>query len=400
MTGTVLVTGGTGTLGSVVVQCLLDRGRNVRLLSRRQRPAAHGHGRWFTGDLRSGDGIEQAVGGVDTIVHCATGGRGDLAATRRLVDHAKTAGATHLVYISIVGIEQIPMFYYRAKLQAERLISGSGLGWSILRATQFHDLVAAMVSAQRYFPAVVMPAGIRFQPVDVRDVAARLVDLVEHEPQGRVPDFGGPQILAGDHLARAWLNTHGMRRPVVRPRLPGKIVRGVRRGSQPHTGARRGRAHLRRLSRRSGGVTMRAPSWLRAGLVFLAATQGVVGGWALLFPRVFFDIPWVGMRMAYNEHLMMDYGAMSLAAAVLLGVAATTMDQLLARTALLSYLTWATLHLVIHLRFLDMLTAVEGTTLMIALAAAVLLTITLFALTRKPRPVGRANSTSAGADNV
>ena len=130
---------------------------------------------------------------------------------------------------------------------------------------------------------------------------------------------------------------------------------------------------------------MRAPNWLRSGLVLLTAIQLVVGAWALLFPESFFDIPWVGMRMAYNEHLMMDIGATSLATALLLGVAARTMSRLLARTALLVYLMWAVLHLVIHLRFLDRLTAAEGVTLLIALGGIVIVTVTLLALTRAPR---------------
>ncbi|GAA3219912.1 hypothetical protein [Nonomuraea helvata] len=63
----------------------------------------------------------------------------------------------------------------------------------------------------------------------------------------------------------------------------------------------------------------RALRRLRAGLAFLTVTQFGVGCWALLWPRSFFDVPFVGMRMPYNAHLMMDYGAMSLATTMMLG---------------------------------------------------------------------------------
>lgn len=231
MTGTVLVTGGTGTLGRVVVDRLLERGNEVRLLSRRDQPPGHRKGTWVTGDLRTGACIDQAVAGADTIVHCATSGRGDAAATRTLIDAAKSAGAGHLVYISIVGIDDIPMFYYRAKLQAERLIEQSGMGWTILRATQFHDLVAGAISAQRRLPAVLAPAGVRFQPIDVGDVANRLVGLAERDPSRRVADIGGPQVRTADNLARTWLRSRGIRRPVLQPRLPGKTMRALAAGA-------------------------------------------------------------------------------------------------------------------------------------------------------------------------
>jgi hypothetical protein len=74
--------------------------------------------------------------------------------------------------------------------------------------------------------------------------------------------------------------------------------------------------------------------WLRAGLGFLAVTQVVVGGWALFLPTRFFALEVVGMGMAYNEHLMRDYGAMTLAGAVVLGAATIHTAQWLARTAL------------------------------------------------------------------
>lgn len=225
----ILVTGGTGKLGREVVRRLLAAGQDVRVLTRRQRPGTE-HA-WAVGDLASGAGITDAVDGVATVIHCATSNRGDAAATRRLADAAKAAGVTHLLYISIVGIDAIPMFYYQAKLDAEKVVGGSGVPWTILRATQFHDLVATMSSAQRRLPVVFALSGVRFQPIDTGAVADRLTELALAPAAGRVPDIGGPEVRTSADLARAYLDTTGRRRPVVSLRLPGKAFRALRAGA-------------------------------------------------------------------------------------------------------------------------------------------------------------------------
>ena len=141
----ILVTGGSGTLGRGVVARLLAAGHQVRVLSRRPRPAGGtATAEWVTGDLLCGDGLAGAVTGVEAIVHCAGDPRRprvDSNGTRNLLRAARAAGAPHLVDISIVGVDRVPYRYYQAKLQAERLIQASGLPWTILRATQFHQLV-------------------------------------------------------------------------------------------------------------------------------------------------------------------------------------------------------------------------------------------------------------------
>jgi hypothetical protein len=141
---------------------------------------------------------------------------------------------------------------------------------------------------------------------------------------------------------------------------------------------------------------MSARGWLRAGLVFLTAVQFLVGCWALFAPRSFFDVPWVGMRMAYNPHLMMDYGAMSLATSVVLGVAAATMRRTMIRTALAVYTVFALPHLVIHIRMVHHLTSGERVPLLSMLAAAVVIPVVLLALVGCVRDVTAAQS-SAGA---
>jgi hypothetical protein len=122
-------------------------------------------------------------------------------------------------------------------------------------------------------------------------------------------------------------------------------------------------------------------TWLRAGLAFLATAQFTVGCWALVFPRSFFDIPWVGMHMPYNAHLMMDYGAMSLATSVVLGVSVVVVRRSMVRTALAVYLVFAVPHLAIHITLLHHLEPDERVPLPIALATAVAIPLALLPLT-------------------
>src|SRR5215207_1574390 len=162
---TTLVTGATGTLGAPTLSRLRAAGHDVRALSRRTGPGL------TTGDLLTGDGIPEAVRGVDTVLHLATGkrGTGDVEATRTLLGAATDAGVRHLVLVSIVGIDDIPLPYYREKVVVERLIRESGLPHTILRATQFHVFVEEMFTAQRRLPVVLVPA-IPSQPIAVEEV--------------------------------------------------------------------------------------------------------------------------------------------------------------------------------------------------------------------------------------
>jgi uncharacterized protein YbjT (DUF2867 family) len=212
----------------VVVQRLA--GERLRALSRRRQPATTGSDGakgpgvdWVVGDLRTGRGINTALAGVDVVVHCATDYLHEVETVRTLVEAARWAGTLpHLVYVSIVGVDRVPMVYYDAKLAAEELIAGSGLPYTILRATQFHALVRTIVAGAARLPVVPVPDW-RFQPVDVRDVAGRLAELAVGEPAGRVADFGGPEVLPAAELARMVLAASGRSRRVLPFRLPGKM---------------------------------------------------------------------------------------------------------------------------------------------------------------------------------
>jgi uncharacterized protein YbjT (DUF2867 family) len=237
--GPILVTGGTGTLGRLVVGRLRDAGRTVRVLSRRGGEATDGV-EFVTGDLATGDGIDAAVEGAEIIVHCAGSSKGDEEKARNLVRAASGAGARHLVYISVVGADRVPvvsgvdraMFgYFASKLAAERVVADSGLPWTTLRATQFHDLSLLTAKQMAKLPVIPVPAGFRFQPVDTGEVAARLVELALGTPAGLVPDMAGPRVYAMAELVRGYVQARRKHRLIVPLRLPGEAARAFRAGA-------------------------------------------------------------------------------------------------------------------------------------------------------------------------
>lgn len=242
-----LVTGGTGILGRRVVERLRAEGHEARVMSRVDRPGT------VKGDLLTGEGLGAAVRGVNTIIHCASNTtinnlpsprkthQADVRGTELLLRAADAAGVRHVVFISIVGVDRNPFFYYRAKLEAEGVVERSPVPWTILRATQFHDLILGMVRPLGVLPLVApVPKGFLFQPVDVGEVADRLVELALSGPAGRVPDFGGPEIRPLAELADAYLRASGQRKRIVEVPLPGRIARALRDGAQVAHGAARG----------------------------------------------------------------------------------------------------------------------------------------------------------------
>jgi uncharacterized protein YbjT (DUF2867 family) len=235
----VLVTGGTGVLGRQVVR-LLDGKAEVRVLSRRP----NGQPGFVQGDLDTGEGLAAASDGVDVIAHCASPAdyrrpQRDVEGTRRLL-HAARSQHPHVVYISIVGVDRIPLGYYQAKLATEQLIRGSGLSWTVLRTTQFHDLVLTFVMLLTKWPVALVPRGFRSQPVDAGEVAVRMTSLVLGDPVGRTPDFGGPRVEDSEEMVRIYLSLTRRRRPMLPIPAPGRIAAAFRAGGHLLSDGERG----------------------------------------------------------------------------------------------------------------------------------------------------------------
>jgi uncharacterized protein YbjT (DUF2867 family) len=193
-----------------------------------------------TADLLKNEGIEPAVAGAAIIVHCAGSSKGDDEATRNLVRAASRAGTLHLVYISVIGADRIPMVsgidrtmfgYFGFKLAAERIVAESGLPWTTLRAAQFHDLSLTVAQQMAKLPVIPVPAGFHFQPVDSGEVADRLVELALGRPAGLVPDMGGPRVYAMGDMIRSYLRALGKHPLMVPLWIPGQAARAIRAGA-------------------------------------------------------------------------------------------------------------------------------------------------------------------------
>jgi uncharacterized protein YbjT (DUF2867 family) len=224
--GIVLVTGGSGTLGRRVVPLLRERGHEVRTLSRTPGRGTH------TGDLTTGKGVIAAAAGADLIVHAASDtrrfGRADPVQTRHLLDAC--IGASHLLYVSIVGIDDIPFGYYKRKLACEKLLRIHRVPYTVVRATQFHEGIAMFLTVVERLPVAPLPLDFLFQPVATREVAQRLADLVVGDPVGRANDFGGPEVLTLGEMAYRWRERRGRPRRMLRVPIPGPVGTGFRLG--------------------------------------------------------------------------------------------------------------------------------------------------------------------------
>lgn len=185
----VVVTGGSGALGSQVVARIRHLGHVAIPVSRR----------WGV-DLRTGQGLTAALIGADAVVHCASSPmrprRTDVGGTAQLLGAlAAMPNPAHLVYVSIVGCATNPYPYYRAKTRAEELILGSGTPATVVRATQFHSLIASLARMTR-LGRTGLDMDVAVQPVDAGWFARELVDHALGTPPReavRARDIAGPE---------------------------------------------------------------------------------------------------------------------------------------------------------------------------------------------------------------
>lgn len=205
---TFVVTGGTGSLGRHVVAAL---------------PGAKPVSRATGTDLLRGTGLGALR--ADVVVHCATSFRHEVTMARTVL----AAKPAHLVYISIVGCDRVPLPYYKQKLAAERLIANSGTPYTILRATQFHSLLRKMFDNLSKLPLMLVPA-FAFQPIDEAEVALELATLAQAAPSELAPEMGGPEIREATDLARIYLAATGKRRTLLPLKAPGATYRAYRAG--------------------------------------------------------------------------------------------------------------------------------------------------------------------------
>jgi uncharacterized protein YbjT (DUF2867 family) len=230
----VAVVGGTGVLGKPLVAELAARGNEVLALSRtapRKLPDGASH---LHIDLTTGDGLAEALAGVEVIVDASSSSPRNAApvlveGTKRLLRTGAETGARHYVGVSIVGCERVPMAYYKVKVEQEKVIAAGAITWSLLRATQFHTLIDHLFKRDARF-GIVRSGSARFQPVDPSLVAERMAGAAHAEPAGRLPDVAGPEVLTLSELAKAWRRAGHRALPLRFPMI-GPIGRPLREGA-------------------------------------------------------------------------------------------------------------------------------------------------------------------------
>lgn len=222
-----LLTGATGTLGQALQPRLADAGHTVRATSRSP-PGDGPADEWIELSLPDGPGFETALEDVDVVVHAASDAQGDSEAvdvrgTEQLVEAAESAGVENFVYVSIVGIDEIPFSYYEHKLAAEAAVEASAVPATIVRITQFHEFIDMLLGMVGRLPIWPLPTSWQSQPIAVDEAAEALVDHATTEPGGRVPVVSGPEARTIGELAKAYRTARGLHRPILPLPLPGSM---------------------------------------------------------------------------------------------------------------------------------------------------------------------------------
>jgi uncharacterized protein YbjT (DUF2867 family) len=226
-TMTIAIVGGTGTLGHQVAAELEARGHKVRPLSR--------HAPEYRVDLATGDGLGPALAGCDVVVDASNSASRKPAAilvdgSRRLLEAEAAAGVKHHVCVSIVGCDRVPMSYFRAKADQERVVGQGTVPWSTVRSTQFHELVGTVLAAAGRWRVLAMPQGV-LQPVACADAARAIADVAEGAPLNRCLTVAGPEVREVRDLARTWREVTGHRAALIPVPVPGTVGRALRSGA-------------------------------------------------------------------------------------------------------------------------------------------------------------------------
>ena len=232
------VLGATGTAGSAAAAELRGRGHEVIALGRRH---ADRHV-----DVVSGDGLDTAFAGLDAVVECLNARSTKAEACRPvLVDGVRAAlagaaqaGVGHAVSLSIVGCDRVPLGYYKLKVEQEEVVRASGLPATVVRASQFHQLIDYALGATKRLGIIPAPPLV-LQPVDPADVAIALAEVVERGP-GADAAIAGPEVLELRDMARTWRAARGSRRPVVPMPAFGAVLTAIAAGGLTDQHAARG----------------------------------------------------------------------------------------------------------------------------------------------------------------
>ena len=208
----IVVIGGTGLIGSKLVDKLRRAGHEPL-------PASPESGV----DTYTGEGLEQALKGARVVVDVSNAPAWHDAAvldffrttSRNVVAVETTAGVSHHVALSVVGIDRMPdSGYMRGKLAQEEAVTTAPIPYTILRATQFFEFIGRIADSSTSGDAVHLPP-VLVQREAADDVAAELAEAALSEPVNGIVELAGPEQFRFDELARRVLNAKNDPRPVI-----------------------------------------------------------------------------------------------------------------------------------------------------------------------------------------
>ncbi|MBB4185764.1 SDR family oxidoreductase [Sinorhizobium terangae] len=237
----IVVIGGTGLIGSKLVKTLKERGHDALAASPN------------TGvNTITREGLAEALDGADIVVDVANAPVWEDKAVleffqtsgRNLLAAEAAAGVRHHVALSIVGTERLPENgYFRAKVAQENLIKGSGIPYTILRATQFFEFVGGIAQSATVGDEIRVSPAL-FQPIASDDVVAALADVTLAAPVNGTVEVAGPEAIPLDEVIRRFLKaTKDTRKvvPDVHARYFGAVLddQSLTPGENPRLGATR-----------------------------------------------------------------------------------------------------------------------------------------------------------------
>ncbi|TFV60354.1 LysR family transcriptional regulator [Mycobacterium sp. PS03-16] len=208
----IAVVGATGQIGTQVVDLLRGGGHEVVAVSRSS-----------GADVLTGDGLQEALAGAQVLVDVTNSPSFEdgpvldffSRSSANLVSAAREAGVGHLVVLSIVGADALPESgYMRAKVVQEKTVIESGLPYTIVRATQFHEF-AEMITGSLIVDGQVHAPDARIQPIAAAAVAVEMARAATAAPVDGVVNIGGPEKMSFADMARAVLAAQGADTAVV-----------------------------------------------------------------------------------------------------------------------------------------------------------------------------------------
>jgi uncharacterized protein YbjT (DUF2867 family) len=208
----ITVIGASGLIGTKVVDLLTADGHEVIAASRTSGV-----------DVLTGDGVAEALSGADALADVVNSPSFEddpvmeffTKSATNLVDAAKHAGVGHYVALSIVGVDGLPdSGYMRAKVVQEKIVTESGLPYTIVRATQFAEFTDGITDSMIVGDEVRVPDAL-IQPVAADDVARDVARAAVAEPLNGIVNIGGPEKISFEQMARGVLARRGDDKTVV-----------------------------------------------------------------------------------------------------------------------------------------------------------------------------------------